>query len=143
MVKTVVVGLGVIAACVLWMGFSYACTPGGCGGPCSATAEGSDEKAPDYTALYRKVCSDCHGKDGKPAFLWKTANAPDFTDPKWQEESGTQRLIKAVTDGKGKMDPFKGKLSDAEIKGLIENIVRGFAKKQEPEKARGKKPPTK
>ena len=81
--------------------------------------------ADDAAALYKSKCQMCHGPDGKgdtPA--GKKMGARDFHSPEVAKQSDAE-MIKITTDGKGKMPPFKGKLSDDEIKGLVK-YIRGL-----------------
>ena len=73
-----------------------------------AFAAGAD----DYIAM----CAMCHGADGKGAMA-KKMGSRDLTDPGVQGMSESD-IAKIVTDGKGKMTGFKGKLSDDQIKGV-------------------------
>jgi cytochrome c6 len=71
---------------------------------------------------YKAKCQMCHGADGlgtTPA--GKSMKAIPFNDPQILKKSDAD-LIAATTDGKGKMPAYKGKLSDAEIKGVIAYI---------------------
>jgi cytochrome c6 len=52
---------------------------------------------------------------------------PDFKSPDIAKKTDKE-LIESTTNGKGKMTPFKGKLTDAQIKDLIA-YVRELAKK--------------
>jgi cytochrome c6 len=71
-------------------------------------------------ATYKAKCQSCHGASGMAdtgagkAMKVKPANDPDV---KAMSEAD---MIKVTTDGKGKMPAYKGKLSDAEIKGAVD-----------------------
>jgi mono/diheme cytochrome c family protein len=68
---------------------------------------------------YTSKCKMCHGATGlgdTPAA--KALKVPSFKDPGIVKASDTD-LIAAVTNGKGKMPPNKGKLTDVQIKALI------------------------
>jgi cytochrome c6 len=70
---------------------------------------------------YKAKCAMCHGPDGKGAMA-KKMGSKDLTDPEVQGKSEAD-IAKIVTDGKGKMTGFKGKLSDDQIK-----AVAGYVK---------------
>ena len=71
---------------------------------------------------YKAKCQMCHGADGLGATpAGKSMKAIPFNDPQVTSKSDAD-LIAATTDGKGKMPAYKGKLSDAEIKGVIAYI---------------------
>jgi mono/diheme cytochrome c family protein len=70
-------------------------------------------------AVYKANCQSCHGSAGVPspgiakAMGVKPANDPDYKNLTPDEE------IAAVKNGKGKMKPFAGKLTDAQIKDAV------------------------
>jgi len=79
----------------------------------------ADEKS---AALYKQKCVMCHGADGKgetPA--GKAMKARDFHSPDVAKETDAE-LAEIVKKGKGKMPAYGSKLSDEEIKGVIEYI---------------------
>jgi mono/diheme cytochrome c family protein len=87
---------------------------------------------PDCTGmdnLFREKCSMCHGQDGKG---YAALHTPNFTDGAWQKAHKDPELIDAVTNGKkneGTMPPWKGKLTQEQIEGLVHCVVRGFGPK--------------
>jgi cytochrome c6 len=71
---------------------------------------------------YKAKCQMCHGADGLGATpAGKSMKAIPFNDPQIVSKPDAD-LIAATTDGKGKMPAYKGKLTDAEIKGAIAYI---------------------
>ena len=90
-------------------------------------------RAADAKANWTRHCAKCHGEDGKgQTRMGKQAGAKDYTDAKVQEglkDDGAFKVIKEglTQDGKKKMDPYKDKLSDDEIKALVAHI-RSFKK---------------
>src|SRR5208282_1642678 len=71
---------------------------------------------------YKAKCQMCHGADGLGATpAGKSMKALPFNGPEILAKSDAD-LIAATTDGKGKMPAYKGKLSDADIKGVIAYI---------------------
>ena len=82
--------------------------------------------AADAAATYKAKCFACHGEKGngdttmgKKLAVRNLASAP--------VQSQTDAALTAIiADGKNKMPPFKGKLSDADIKALVAHI-RSFA----------------
>lgn len=89
--------------------------------------------AAEATALYEKHCMKCHGKDGKGATkMGRQSGAKDYTDPKVQAELKDEEAIKAIRgglkeNGKEKMKPYGGELSDEEIRSLVA-YMRAFKK---------------
>ena len=87
-------------------------------------AAGSARAADAATAdLYQKKCAVCHGKDGKASTpMAQKLGATDLTAVKASEAD----IAKVIADGKGKMTPFKGKLTDAEIASLAKYVKDGL-----------------
>ena len=96
-------------------------------------ATGGLLRAADAKENWTKLCAKCHGEDGKgQTRMGKQAGAKDYTDAKVQagiKDEDAVRIIKEglTQDGKKKMDPYKDKLSDEEIKALVAHI-RSFKK---------------
>jgi mono/diheme cytochrome c family protein len=119
MTKRAMVGLCGSVAGLMLAGMAY-------------TADEKQEEKRSVTApLYSKHCANCHSLDGKPTAFWRMTGAPDFTSAQWQGSVKDENLISAVMSGKGEMPAFKGKLSEAEAKAIIEVTVRGFGKRKE------------
>lgn len=70
-----------------------------------AFASGADD--------YKAKCAMCHGADGKGAMA-KKMGSQDLAGT----SMSTAEIAKVVTDGKGKMPAFKGKLSDDQIQAV-------------------------
>ena len=68
---------------------------------------------------FKSKCALCHGVDGMATTpAGKALKAASFKDPKVVNASDAVLTI-IIKTGKGKMPSFDGKLSDAEIKGVI------------------------
>jgi cytochrome c6 len=78
--------------------------------------------AADAASLYAAKCLACHGKDGKGTAVGKKMGAPDFATVKGSEAD----LAATITNGKGKMASYKGKLSDEEIQALAKFVKGGL-----------------
>ena len=75
---------------------------------------------------YKSKCLMCHGVDGLAATnVGKAMKIPSFKDPAAVKATDAQ-LFATVKDGKigksGKMQPFAGKLTDAQIKAVVAHI---------------------
>src|ERR1700730_2139534 len=71
-------------------------------------------------ATYKAKCQMCHGATGMAdSGAGKAIKVKPVTDPDVKKMSEAD-MIKATENGSGKMQPFKGKLSDAEIKGAVD-----------------------
>lgn len=72
-------------------------------------------------ATYKAKCQMCHGADGQPTGTGKSMKALPFNSPELKK-APTATLIASVTNGKGKMPAYAGKLSGVEIKDVVEYI---------------------
>ncbi len=94
---------------------------------------GASTHAADVKDNWDKQCLKCHGADGKGnTKMGKQSGVKDYTDPKVQAEMKDETAVKIIKEGivekgKKKMDPYKDKLSDPEIKELIA-YIRAFKK---------------
>lgn len=68
--------------------------------------------------VYKAKCAACHGATGAGN---KAMGTKPFSDPSIQGMSDAD-LAAAITNGKGKMPAYKGKLTDAQISGLAAYI---------------------
>jgi mono/diheme cytochrome c family protein len=72
---------------------------------------------------FQAKCAACHGKDGKgQSDMAKKLGVKDLTVTKLP----AAEIEKVIANGKGKMTPWKGKLSDAEISGLAKFVAGGL-----------------
>jgi mono/diheme cytochrome c family protein len=96
---------------------------------CTARLASAADAAENWT----KMCASCHGKDGTGnTMMGKKLAVKDYTDAKVQAALTDADAIKAINegvtaDGKAEMKPFKGKLTDDEIKALV-TYMRAFKK---------------
>jgi cytochrome c6 len=73
----------------------------------------------DGAATYKAKCAMCHGPDGAgQTAMGKNMKLRDLGSAEVQKATDAE-WTKLITDGKGKMPAYKGKLSDAEIKAVI------------------------
>lgn len=69
--------------------------------------------------IYKGKCQGCHGPGGVPSDgMAKAMGLKPLGGPDVQAMSDAD-LTAAITNGKGKMKPFKGTLTDAQIKDLV------------------------
>jgi cytochrome c6 len=67
-------------------------------------------------AVYKASCLSCHGSTGTPnAGMAKMMSIKPAAEYKTTEKE----QIESVKNGKGKMKPFTGKLTDAQIKDAV------------------------
>lgn len=68
-------------------------------------------------AVYKASCQSCHGSTGTPnAGMAKMMSIKPAAEYKTTEKE----QIESVKNGKGKMKPFAGKLTDAQIKDAVD-----------------------
>jgi len=74
--------------------------------------------AADAAADYKAKCAMCHGADGsgKASMGTKDLGSADI------QKMSDADLTGAITNGKGKMPSYKGKLTDAQISDLVKYI---------------------
>ena len=74
--------------------------------------------AADAAADYKAKCAMCHGADGmgKASMGTKDLGSADI------QKMSDADLTGAITNGKGKMPSYKGKLTDAQISDLVKWI---------------------
>ncbi len=90
---------------------------------------------PAVIVSYNKHCASCHAKDGSGnTTMGKMIGAKNFTDAKVvadiKDDHALKNLKEGVKDKNGKeiKKPFVGKLTEAEMKALID-YSKAFAKK--------------
>jgi mono/diheme cytochrome c family protein len=76
---------------------------------------------PQTKSTFESTCGTCHGTDGTGTPLGKTLQAADLRSPEVQKKPDAE-LIQSVTNGKGNMPPFKGKLTEEQITDLISYV---------------------
>ena len=73
----------------------------------------------DGAATFKAKCAMCHGPDGAgQTAMGKNMKLRDLGSADVQKTTDAD-LIKLITDGKGKMPAYKGKLADADIKAVV------------------------
>src|SRR5215472_7017201 len=78
-------------------------------------------------AVFASKCALCHGPDGKGnTSIGKSLKIADLHSTDVQKLSNDE-LKTVVTNGKNKMPPFKGKLTDAQVLQVI-NYIRELGK---------------
>jgi len=70
-------------------------------------------------AVYKANCQSCHGSTGTPSpGIAKAMGVKAASDPEMKKLSLDEEIA-AVKNGKGKMKPFSGKLTDQQIKDSV------------------------
>jgi mono/diheme cytochrome c family protein len=70
-------------------------------------------------AVYKASCQSCHGSTGTPnPTMAKMMGIKAASDPDMKKLSAEEEIA-SVKNGKGKMKPFAGKLTDEQIKDAV------------------------
>jgi len=78
-------------------------------------------------AIYKSKCTNCHGATGmSDTAMAKALKVKPVTDPS-VKNMGLAEMIQVTRNGMGKMQPYKGTLTDVQIKGSVE-YFRTFLK---------------
>ena len=84
---------------------------------------------PDASAIFKSKCAMCHASDGGGNTpTGKSMKVRDLRSAEVQKKTD-EELEKSIENGKGKMPPYKSKLSDAEIDALMK-YIRVLGKKK-------------
>jgi cytochrome c oxidase cbb3-type subunit 3 len=74
--------------------------------------------------VYTRMCSRCHGPEGKGDGSAATTTVPDLTDAQWDYGGTDGEIFSVVHDGvSADMDGYAARLSDADIWNVV-NYVR-------------------
>ncbi len=71
-------------------------------------------------ALFDRKCAMCHGKDGVAKTM--AAGSANLNDPEWQEANPVESIVTVITEGKGKMKGYDGRLTEAKIKQIADYV---------------------
>ena len=78
--------------------------------------------ADDGAAVFKAKCAMCHGADGSASTgMGKSMGLKPLGSPEVQKMLDAD-LTALVTNGKGKMPAYKGKLSDDEISAVVKYV---------------------
>ena len=90
---------------------------------------GSPESIAAGKRIYTRMCSRCHGADGKGDGSAASAPVPDLTDDKWDYGGSDGEIFAVIHDGVSTdMDGYAARLSDTDIWNVV-NFVRSVAAK--------------
>jgi mono/diheme cytochrome c family protein len=72
--------------------------------------------------IFKAKCAMCHGADGSASTgMGKSMGLKPLSSPEVQNMSDAD-LIALISNGKGKMPAYKGKLSDADIAAVVKYV---------------------
>jgi mono/diheme cytochrome c family protein len=94
--------------------------------PAGATAE----SAAAGKRVYTRMCSRCHGSEGKGDGTAATGNMPDLTDAQWDFGASDGEIFSVIHDGvSADMDGYAARLSDTDIWNVVSFIKSVGVKK--------------
>ena len=90
----------------------------------STAAETKKGRGPSQAERGREVyaanCGRCHGADGAGRTrMAEIVEPPDMSDPAWQRQRSTPRMVASVANGRGQMPAFKKRLTRQEIAAAV------------------------
>ena len=102
---------------------------------CIAPVLAQEEPAgKDLKAFYQQNCARCHGPDGSAVSAeGKKLRGRNFTDPKWQSDTGDDEMVKIILKGiflGWVMPGFKNTLTADEAQRMVTDIIRVSKKGQ-------------
>jgi len=88
----------------------------------AVTAAAAFESEASPRSLYVQNCARCHGSNGKAqTALGRKLEADDLTT----STAGDAKIVRMITNGRGKMPGFKRKLTSAQISSIA-GYVKGL-----------------
>ncbi len=80
--------------------------------------------------IYTRMCSRCHGPEGKGDGTSATGNVPDLTDAQWDFGGSDGEIFSVIHDGvSADMDGYAARLSDADIWNVVSYLKTISAKR--------------
>jgi mono/diheme cytochrome c family protein len=124
----------VFVAALLLAAFQSAMAPHRGGNPEAAKIRNpvgaATESAAAGKRVYTRMCSRCHGPEGKGDGTAVTANLPDLTDEQWDFGASDGEIFSVIHDGvSADMDGYAARLSDTDIWNVV-NYIRSVAAKR-------------
>jgi len=90
----------------------------------------SPESAAAGKRVYTRMCSRCHGPEGKGDGTASSGTVPDLTDAAWDYGGSDGEVFGVIHDGvSADMDGYAARLSDTDIWNVV-NFVRSVAAKR-------------
>ena len=77
--------------------------------------------AADASAVFKKKCAACHGKEGQPNKVFAKQGVRSFKDADWQKATKDAQIEESIRTGKKgtMMASFDKQLSDEEVTALV------------------------
>lgn len=77
--------------------------------------------------VWSRKCSGCHGKDGRGRTKFAEGRPyADLTDGRWKHGGDRASIRRLVADGDpaSTMPPYRGRLTEAEIDAVVDEVLR-------------------
>lgn len=75
--------------------------------------------------IYAQKCATCHGEDARgDTKMGRMTKTPDLTTAEWKNGTELGQVIKTLKEGLGKMPPYKGKLSEEELRAVAAHTLK-------------------
>jgi cytochrome c6 len=86
----------------------------------------AQDEGVNVAAIYKSKCAVCHAADGSGnVTVGKQLNVPSLGAHEVQVQTNEQLQL-VISEGRGKMPGYRGKINDDQIKQLV-NYIRGLA----------------
>jgi cytochrome c6 len=85
-----------------------------------AVSEGEGEAKDEGKTLYASKCAMCHGADGVAKKM--AEGSANLNNADWQKSNSAEAIAKVITEGKGKMTKYEGKLTTEQIKAVADYV---------------------
>jgi cbb3-type cytochrome c oxidase subunit III len=83
----------------------------------------AEESATAGKRVYTRMCSRCHGPEGKGDGTAAAGNMPDLTDAQWDFGASDGEIFSVIHDGvSADMDGYAARLSDTDIWHVVSYI---------------------
>lgn len=80
--------------------------------------------APEGAALYRRHCVTCHGSDGRgQTYVAQSESMPSVADLTNLPDKSEATIRASISQGKGSMPAFGGRISEAELDALYLHLI--------------------
>lgn len=80
-------------------------------------------EGPDLRLVWRSACATCHGPDGGGRLGSMRLPGPSLLEARGQPPRPEAERIRAILEGKGAMPAFRGRLSEADARRLLRELL--------------------
>lgn len=84
----------------------------------------ASSSTPDSSELFRRHCVTCHGADGRgKTYVAQSEGMPSVADLTQLPDKSESTIRASITNGKGSMPAFGGRISEAELDALYLHLI--------------------